>query len=207
MKIDTIKSAFTISIWGAIILMTLLFSGVIYASSIETLYSMDLPYVNSLNSQNTTSLLPANFENQPEFTSLNGNPLGDYGKPVSLYLPSVSRRLEIVPLITKDNSILLRPNNVHYTIESKDNIANTYLFMNSSWRAVNNPEEIKNGSYIYIDTQREWRYIFEIVDSIKLPTEFDYTLPKTDNSQLLLIIKKDTELYIFRSVYRNIISK
>jgi len=180
----------------------------IYSNSLETIFQEDFLPTNAINHFAEKSDYLADFDTRDLTPNLNGNPVGDYGKPLVLSIPKINRRLEIVPAITSYNTLLNRPNNAHFlTLTEENSVKIVALYLTQSWRTIPNPEAIQPGTNLYIDTNRAWRYVFEVEEVLKINLD-TYFAPKLDTTQLLLIIKdhNQADIFLARAIYRTVLS-
>lgn len=184
-------------------------SFIIYSNSLETIMNKDITVLaEAIETYNEYVDSLGEYKNNINEPNLTGNAIGDYGKPVSLLLPNINRKIEIVPAVVNDNYLLSRPNNVHFLTKVNESgyVDGIFLYVKQSWRTIPDAEDLDAEGNIYIDTNREWRYVFA-VDEIIQGRINDYKLPESRNTQLLLMIKdqNNNETYLLRATYRTII--
>lgn len=138
----------------------------VFANSYELAFGKDLPYVQALEPVHVKKFLPENKVAEISIATLPGTVReGGFGTPETLKLPSQGAKVEMVPAVYKDNEWLGRLNAGHYyilTSSKNNNIGTTFVYVREGWRSVADASAIKTGENIFIDTNREWRYMFRI---------------------------------------------
>jgi hypothetical protein len=162
----------------------------VFASSYETVFNRDLPYlpaVSAVNLQSVTRALDG-------YKNVNQTVLGNYGVPQFLKLPLQSVKITLVPGIENDGKFLARAASAHYfmTKDSKNGtVGDLVVYFEKSWRTDDNPEKIKVGDNIFLDTDRDWRYFYRI-ESVNIQDNSTQYVARESNVSQLLLVGVDT---------------
>jgi len=191
---------------------TLAFTGFIFANSYETLFEYDLPYSKAIETTQSYKLIyPNNFTVENLEPNLSGNSIGNYGKPVSINIPNINRRIELIPADIKNEKWLTRPNSAHfaYSLKSDGKIDIFLVYIRNSWRALGpNYQNIGPNNNIFIDTNREWRYMFRIDEVVQNNLDSQYITSEDIAPQLILIIEnqKENKVQIIKGTFLTVLT-
>ncbi len=204
-----IKKLISLSLVGVVLILCLMISVVVYANSAEIFSKKDIVFANALTSYPELPIAEKHLFVLPNSDpNLSGNLIGDFGKPISLNIPSIRRKLEIVPAIVRENTLLVRPNNGHFLVRFDEKAVKDFLiYLNKSWRTLPSPEDIKRDTNLYIDTNRKWRYVFKIEEIVSLTEDSIFVIPDNKTTNLILIINYplDRKFLIVRAGYRTVV--
>jgi hypothetical protein len=155
-------------------------------NSVELAFNNDIPYIPSLEPVKVSSILTESPESYFAATKT-----GNYGDPTQLKISSVEKRLELVEAIPDSNgNWLARSNTAHYAITSESksgSVGDMVIYIRPSWRTVSHPENIKRGDNIFINTNKEWRYMFRVDEISQLQTSDNYIVSSDTNPRLLVV--------------------
>lgn len=183
---------------------------IIFSSSAESLLGRDIVYAGALSVFPRLPLETKGLVVPQNPPNLSGNLTGDYGKPVALNIPSIRRRLEIVPAIYDKQNLLVRPNNGHFLVKYGDDnqVEEFVIYLSKSWRTLPELEGIKAGTNIYVDTSRKWRYVFRIEEVVQVGYAKKFVVPHSRLTNLILIINnvEENNFLIIRGEYRTVIT-
>lgn len=158
----------------------------IFASSYETTFNRPLPFIEAVSA---VDLQPVARALQP-YTPALQNDVGNYGKPQYLKLPSQAIRMTMAPAISNgDHRFLARASTAHYALTSapkNGNIGDVVAYYRKSWRTDDQPQLVKVGDNIFVDTDRGWRYFYRVDDAKVLDTAATYIARDGSVSQLIL---------------------
>ena len=166
----------------------------ILASSYETAFGKDLPYINAVNDVNLSLLRP-----QPDSPlKLNGITAnqtkpeyeGTYGTPSDFKTSRSTVRIAIAPPLFADGQWLSRSSVAHYIITSPAkgaNIGNMIIYMRGSQTTIAEPQSFEAGDNIFIDTKREWRYLYKI-DEVISASKLSYVMSQATKPRLFLVV-------------------
>lgn len=198
---------FTLSILSTCIV----FTGYVYANSYEVLFNKDLTYSSAIEEFHAVNLLQGiRLESRGVEINLSGNVVGDYGKPEVINFSSLNKRISMIPAIVTDSQWMTRSNNGHFFVTYKENkdLESIVVYMRKSWRTIETPENLAVGQNIFIDTNKDWRYMFRIEDVVALDMESKYVISDKDVTQLVVLIEAPEEslVYLIRGSYVTVIS-
>ena len=145
----------------------------------ESVYNRDVPLVHSLDAINLRA-----YQHRYDLTKYLGNDsgqIGNFGKPINLKMPRRSMRFDIVQPI-KDSGKeqwLARASTLHMmplTAPRNGNLGVTLLYCRSSFRTINGTNMPNTGDNIFVDTDRNWRYVYRVLDTKVVPEDDPYIL-------------------------------
>lgn len=164
-------------------------SAYILASGYESIYDRPLPYVDTIAAVNLTA-----FTDTLRLNTVPADPklsyYGNFGKPITLKLPSSSLRLNIVSAIQDGSSWLARPGTLQLLIPSRPrdgNIGVALLYCRSNFRTINAANMPKPNQNIFMDTDQDWRYIYKI-NAVHVYTADVSYVPSDDGSTGKILI-------------------
>lgn len=167
----------------------------IFSNSYELLFNRDLPYVQAIGNVDMQGVSLGNITNQELEKSKTPEFEGGFGAPFSIKLPIQKIRLPLISAIFTEQGWLARTNTGHYFITTpskNNNLGTTVLYMRKSWRTVPNPEDLKTGENIFVDTNRDWRYMYRITEVNVLPYDEQYIIEDSRLSKMVMIIDDQT---------------
>lgn len=188
------------------------FTGFIFANSYETLLEKDIPYSQAIETTSSFQIIyPNNFLIDNLEPNLSGNSIGNYGKPISINIPNINRRIELIPILKRKNLWLTRPNSAHYAYSQKqDGKIDVFLvYIRNSWRALGPKyQDIGPGNNIFIDTNREWRYMFKIDEVVQNNLNSQYITSESTTPQLIIIIEnqKEKKVQIIKGTFLTVLT-
>jgi len=141
-----------------------LVSAFLLMSGYESIYNRSLPFVHTLDPINLSSLGATygldktSFDNQKLF--------GSFGRPRTLKLPERNSRFTVAaPIQQQDGVWLARANVLHLLVPEAPrdgNIGVAILYCREGFRTVSDQNLPKVGSNIFMDTDKDWRYVYRI---------------------------------------------
>jgi hypothetical protein len=166
-------------------------------SGYESIFNRDLPFVHTLDTVNLQALskrydLPKAVANQgPDM-------LGSFGKPQTLKLPERALRLGITsPILEGTDRWLARANTLHEIIlkdPRRGNIGLLALYCRASFRTIDITSFPKPGENIFIDTDKNWRYIYRVSSAKIVPADQEYVVADDGETARLIIACYDSAL-------------
>jgi hypothetical protein len=117
-------------------LSSLIVTFFILINSAEVLMARDLPLSNAMESFDVNVLDTGRDYVVPSTSpNLSGSEVGDYGRPITVNLPSMNRRLELLSGMKDNGKWLVRANKVHYFVEEgKLGIKSIFFYTIRGWR-------------------------------------------------------------------------
>jgi hypothetical protein len=165
-------------------------------SGYESVYNRSLPFVHTLDPINLTAFSPT-FS--LKVSSYNDKSLlGSFGRPQTLKLPDRSVRFTIAAPVQQDKSVWLsRANVLHMLIPAKPrdgNIGVAFMYCRSSFRTINQRNMPASGSNIFVDTDKNWRYVYKVSSTKVYSDSVPYIPNDTGESGNLVIACNDQGL-------------
>ena len=143
-------------------------------SGYESVYNRSLPFVHTIDPVNL-SAYSTTYDLKAAARS-DSSLYGSFGKPTNIKLPERAARLDVGAALHDDTSWLSRANAVHLLIPQaprSGNIGTALLYCRSSFRTLDPQNLPKLDSNIFMDTDKDWRYVYKVtvakVYSDKMP--------------------------------------
>ncbi len=161
-------------------------------SGYESVYNRSLPLVHTLDPVNL-SAYSATYDLKvaaQDDTAL----YGSFGKPTNIKLPERAARLDIGPAIYTDGQWLARANGLHLLIPQQPrggNIGTALLYCRSSFRTLNDQNLPPVGTNIFMDTDKDWRYVYKVTVAKVYSDKVPYITNDTGRGSRLVISCND----------------
>ncbi|HSE61335.1 MAG TPA: hypothetical protein VLA88_03495 [Candidatus Saccharimonadales bacterium] len=153
-------------------------------SGYESIFNKDLPLVHTLDSVNLTAL-SKRYDLPKAVAAQTPEMFGNFGKPQTLKLPERALRLDITaPITDGSGGWLARANTLHSIVlkePRRGNIGLLVLYCRSSFRTISTTALPAAGENIFMDTDKNWRYIYRVSSSKVVPAYEQYVV--SDNGQ------------------------
>lgn len=183
-------------LYTGIMLLCFYWTMFIFLSSYETVFSKDISRIHTVEKVSINSLITSFFAEKKENTSvvsIEREYIGNFGIPAFLKIPKFNTRLQLAGAMRdKNGNWLSRLNSGHYMFLSKNkggNIGDIALYTRKSWRTVNEPQNLKIGDNIFLDTFDDWRYMFRINEARVLSWDEKSIVSESKVPILVLIIE------------------
>jgi hypothetical protein len=169
-----------------------LISAFLLASGYESVYNRSLPFVHAIDPVNlqayTTSydLRGSSFSNEKLY--------GSFGRPTNVKLPERNARLDVVAPIYNNGQWLARATALHLLlpVEPRDgNIGVAMLYCRSSFRTINDQNLPAVGSNIFMDTDKDWRYVYKVTSAKVYADSVPYIASDAGRASKLIISCND----------------
>lgn len=173
----------------------------VYAASYELLFNKDLPIVTSLTKFSYSNALQ---RLEGKDSSIGHSPLafiGDNGEPKELKIPQSSAKLALVPAVkTGEGDYLVRSGTGHFFITTPSrngSLGDVVVYAKRDWRSLSAGANISVDDNIFLDTTKDWRYVYRIVEVVKGDQVGKYLAPTTDRNEIILVVegRDGVELY------------
>jgi hypothetical protein len=166
-------------------------------SGYESIFNRDLPFVHTLDTVDLTAL--AKRYDLPKVVAAEGpDSFGKFGKPQTLKLPERSLRLDITsPIVEGADRWLARANTLHFIVlkePRRGNIGLLALYCRSSFRTIPATALPQTGENIFMDTDKNWRYIYRVTSAKVVPADQQYVVADDGASARLVIMCYDASL-------------
>jgi len=184
----TVSSGLRVLILGA----CGIFSVFLAMSGYESVFSKSLPIVHTIDPVNLTAfssrykLTTSSFDNKQLY--------GSFGKPQTLKLQDRNARFTLAAPLEERGVWLSRANILHVFITEKprkDSIGVAIMYCKSSFRTLNAQNLPKIGSNMFMDTDKQWRYIYRVSSTSILSDNVPYIAGDTGETSELIISCND----------------
>jgi hypothetical protein len=177
----------------------------IYLNSFELLFNKDVAFA--------TSIQPFRSENVinqiTKYPINEADAVGDYGTPEYFKLGNKGVRFEIIPYIKNSKHFLVRENTLHavYMSSSKNgHMGDVIFYASKNWRTIDSPEQMSVDDNFFIDTKRDWRYMYRISDTQIVKYGDTYTPSDTGKPRVFVIIddSQNRQSYVVQADFVNL---
>lgn len=166
-------------------------------SGYESIFNKDLPFVHTLDSVNLNAL-SKRYDLPKAIASESPDMYGNFGKPQTLKLPERALRLDITTPITDGQSgWLARANTLHYIVlkePRRGNIGLLVLYCRSSFRTISTAALPQVGENIFMDTDKNWRYVYRVSTSKVVPADEQYVVADNGQTGRIVIVCHDSSI-------------
>ena len=166
-------------------------------SGYESVYNRSLPFVHTLDGINLSAF--ANTYNLDPNSYTNEKLQGSFGKPVTVKLPERASRFNVVSPVKEGDDWLARANSLHLLLPQEPrngNIGITLLYCRSGFRTLNDQNLPNVGSNIFMDTDKEWRYVYKVSSAKVFPDNVPYIASDAGGSSKLIITCNDNKQHV-----------
>lgn len=161
----------------------------VFANGFELATNINIPYALAIEPVSIQQLIALN---QTPAVSHDANvAIGNFGEPKYLKVASQTTKLALIPGVLEKGEYLARASTGHYIYvgpAKSGNLGTTLVYIRQSWRTISHPEDIVVGSNLFIDTDKDWRYMFRVSDTVRTDTTSQYLLPDSQKSQIMLVL-------------------
>lgn len=187
-----LKNAFFWLMRGVVLAVCGLISVFLLMSGYESVYSRSLPFVHAID--------PVNLQAYSTSYTLDGRSFGNeklygsFGRPTNVKLPERNARLDVVAPIQNNNQWLARATALHLLLpaEPRDgNIGVALMYCRSSFRTINDQNLPAVGSNIFVDTDKDWRYVYKVTSAKVYADTLPYIASDTGRTSKLIISCND----------------
>ena len=166
-------------------------------SGYESIFNRDLPWVHTLDAVNMSALTKR--YDLPQAVAVQGPDLyGNFGKPQTLKLPERALRLDITtPIVEDGGRWLARANTLHHIVlkePRRGNIGLLAMYCRSSFRTIAVTSLPKQGENIFMDTDKNWRYIYRVTSAKVVPADQQYVVADDGQTSRLVIVCHDADI-------------
>jgi hypothetical protein len=172
------------------LLFSLLLTVFLFTNSYEIAFNKDLPHIKAVEPVAINNIVTPspNRLKQSHAASYEGG----YGTPLVLKVPFDKLRIPVVPAILSDDTQwLARSNSAHYYIATpskNNNLGTTVFYLRQSWRTIVEPAKIQKGDNLFVDTNRDWRYMYRVTDSFTSTSNDPYIIEDSRVSKLIIVV-------------------
>lgn len=191
----------TVFVLSAII--SLVFSSYVYASSYELIFNHDLPVAGALTHFKLSDVMKKVSLGRSSLGEQLDAYIGDQGEPQELRIPKSDSRIFLLPaLVEKDGQFLIRANSGHFVFTSKaknGQLGNLVVYLKRDWRSLPQTATFGVDDNLFIDTKKEWRYMYRITDSVKGVDARNYVAQEITRPSLIVIVESNNDIELYRA--------
>jgi hypothetical protein len=168
-------------------------SAFLLMSGYESVYNRSLPLVHTIDPVNLTALTESykldakSYDNKALY--------GDFGRPQTVKLPDRSFRFNVAAPIYYKGQWLSRATALHLLLPDNarsGNIGVALLYCRSGFRTINTQNLPAVGSNIFMDTDKDWRYVYKVTSAKVFSDQIPYVVSDTGASGKLVIACDDS---------------
>ncbi len=159
----------------------------VFANGFELATNINIPYAFAIEPVSLGQLISLN--QAPAVVAAPALSVGNFGEPKYLKLASQTTKLALVPSVAVEDEYLARASVGHFAYlgpSKNGNLGNTLVYVRTSWRSVGQPELIRAGTNVFIDTNKDWRYMYRVSDVVELPVGTPYLVPDSVKPHICL---------------------
>lgn len=169
-----------------------LLSAFLLMSGYESVYNRSLPLVHTIDPVNLSALAETYNLDAKSFD--NKSLYGDFGKPQTVKFPDRSFRFNVGAPIYYKGQWLSRATAMHLLLPEDTrggNIGVALLYCRAGFRTLDAQNLPAVGSNIFMDTDKDWRYVYKITSSKEFSDRIPYIASDTGTSGKLVIACND----------------
>jgi len=156
----------------------------VFLNSFETVLNINLPVVSAIDKIDLNKL--SNYSINSDLRQSAIFNVAKYGTPNDLRVAG-NHKIEIVPSIFNDGW-LARTNTGHYSfIKVDDKQEVFFIYMRQSSITIGDPQNLKLGDNIAVDTNQGWRYLFRVEKTSLLDNDKNIVIEEDRNSKVIII--------------------
>ena len=162
-------------------------------SGYESIFNRDLPLVHTLDSVDLRAV--SQRYDLAKAAQPSNAMYGNFGKPQNLKLPERTMRMNIVPPVSQtDGKWLARTSTLHLLIARpprNGNIGLALLYCRASFRTISQQNLPTDGDNIFMDTDKNWRYVYKVTSAKLVPADTSYIISDDGSAGKLAIVCND----------------
>lgn len=183
-------------------LISFFISANVYASSFELLFNRDLPIVTSLTKFSFGGVL-AQMEGRDSSVGQVQSPFtGENGDPKELRLPQPEVKMALVPAVkTADQIFLVRASTGHFFMTSRaenGSLGDVVVYAKRDWRSLPTSAGIAVDDNVFVDTAKDWRYVYRITEAVTGDQATKYLAPNSTRGSLIIVVEGPRGLEVYR---------
>jgi hypothetical protein len=179
-------------------MVSCLFTAIVFLNSYELFFSKNITAfagmgINSISELRSSSVIRSVTEASGGVVDEKTG-LGDFGKPQDIKLPKFGSRYPLIPYVKDADNFLYRSGNGHYLFygKSKDGqVGNMIIYINKDWRTMQQSSQVTIDDNLFVDTDKDWRYMYKVIDKKTLPYNQGYVASETQRQNLIFVIESD----------------
>jgi len=170
-----------------------LISAFLLMSGYESVYNRSLPLVHTIDPVNLSAMTESYTLDAKSYD--NKTLYGDFGKPQTVKFPDRSFRFNVAAPIYSKGQWLSRATALHLLLPEQTrsgNIGVAMMYCRAGFRTLDARNLPTVGSNIFMDTDKDWRYVYKITSSKVFSDSIPYIASDTGTSGKLVIACNDT---------------
>lgn len=169
-----------------------LISAFLLMSGYESVYNRSLPLVHTIDPVNLSAMTESYTLNAATYD--NKTLYGDFGKPETVKFPDRSFRFNVAAPIYYKGQWLSRATALHLLLPAETrsgNIGVAMMYCRAGFRTLDTQNLPAVGSNIFMDTDKDWRYVYKITSAKVFSDRLPYVASDTGTSGKLVIACND----------------
>jgi hypothetical protein len=166
-------------------------------SGYESIFNRDLPLVHTLDAVNLAAL-EKRYDLPKAVAAQGTESYGNFGKPQTLKLPERALRLDVTqPIMEENGRWLARANTLHHIVlkePRRGNIGLLAMYCRSSFRTIATNALPEQGENMFMDTDKNWRYIYRVTSAKVVPADQQYVVADDGQTGRLVIFCHDATI-------------
>ena len=178
----------------------LVVSGTIFLSSffamsgIELIFHKDLPLVHAIDKIDLSAFSRSYDLKNAADMAPNDYRYGSYGRPTTIKLSGRALRLNTTSALQGHNDWLVRANAMHTMIfddPRQDAVGILFFYCKVAPQTISSSNHPPIGSNIFVDTEKEWRYVFRVSQAHTVPEQTPFIISDDEQKPKLIISCND----------------
>ncbi len=160
-------------------------SAFVFLNGFELATNVNIPYAFAIEPVPVAGLVADNRSD--EVAARPETAVGNFGEPKYLKVATQTTRLPLVPGVEAGGEFLARAAVGHVVLlgtAKSGNLGNALVYLRTSWRSVAHPEQIVPGTNVFVDTDRDWRYMYRVTEVADLAAGTPYLVPDSVKAHL-----------------------
>jgi len=174
----------------------------VYASSYELLFNKDLPIVAAIGEWSESKTLQRLAGDKNSLNQQLTEYVGDNGEPQELRIPKASAKIALLPALQEsDGNFLTRSATGHFLFTSTSRsggLGNAVMYMRREWRSLANNVEINIDDNVFVDTRKDWRYMYRITEVQRNEAARNYVAATSSRASLIILMQDGDQLELYR---------
>lgn len=177
----------------------------IFLNSYETVFSKDVKYISTVETINIDSIVTSVIQQNNNVSAEDElRMIEKFGVPAYLRIPKVVSKIQLMKSIkNSDDKLLCRSNSGHYLFfegsTNKDS-ENIIIYIKKSWRTIDDINVLEEGDNVFVETVDNKLHMYKVDNVRKAPVNSQYTINKTDDPTLTIIIESDNDInYVIKA--------
>lgn len=171
----------------------------IFVSSYEVVSGEDIKYSPSIVKFSLSTSIDAISQTLTDSSTSSNEIIETYHRPQRIIFPSQNLKIDLLPVLKNESGYLTRQGKAHYLTFSEhpeSGLGDSIIYFTSAWNTVFNPQNIKAGNFIQIETAN-YTSIYRVVNMITLRSDEQPIFPKLNKPTILVVINSNDQSATF----------